>query len=138
VLSGRILATTADEQITAERFWSKVSFKSKELFARLNGGICLTIMVCARLTLTTGTGRLAWTQSYRVLSNRSNYQVITRLHGRTQDNNYGIKQSQAIVALGLCNIGGVLRSNPVTDFLKLRIGRPHFLVHYPCKLFVFV
>jgi len=36
----------------------------------------------------------------------------------------------------LCDIGGVLRSNLVTDFLKLRIGRPHFRVHYPCKLFV--
>ena len=37
---------------------------------------------------------------------------------------------------GLVYIGSVLRSNPVTDFVKLRIGRPHFLVHYPCKLFV--
>jgi len=53
-----------------------------------------------------------------------------------QDDNYSIKQSQAIVALGLCDIGGVLRSNPVTDFLKLRIGCPHFCIHYPCKLFV--
>jgi len=47
-----------------------------------------------------------------------------------QDDNYSIK-SQAIAALGLCDIGGVLRSNLVTDFLKLRIGHPHFCVHYP-------
>jgi len=56
----------------------------------------------------------------------------------TKDDNYSIKQSQAIITLGLCDIRGVLRSNPVTDFLKLRIRHLHFRVHYPCKLFVFV
>jgi len=38
--------------------------------------------------------------------------------------------------MGLCNIGGVLRSHPVTDFLKFRIGHPHFRVHYSCKFLV--
>jgi len=38
-VNGRILATTADKQITAKRFWLRMAFKSKKIFARSNGGI---------------------------------------------------------------------------------------------------
>jgi len=140
-------------QQTTEGFWSKTIFKSKELFGRTEESDqrqrLRTTFRARSSKIDSGVRR--WKRVLIDNSDQTSKQETEKglrrrkrvliLYPRSNVQYFGRRQllyqsNHKQLLLWACVLGGVLRSNPVTDFVKLRIGRPHFLVHYPCKLFV--